>query len=222
VAQLDSVFKIYVILNLVNEKFYIGRTRRSLLVRWKEHLHDAKKRGFHFSKALNKYGSGNFYMRTIDQTSDEARAYELETFYIKVFQSHDPRYGYNSTLGGDGAGVPNAATRAKMSVMRRGSKHPLWGTHRPESVKKRLSEFHTGSSSPVYRGDLRTDEIVRLYKEGKSLRHIGAIFNADSHTISDRLKAAGIERRPNWNKSHETIHIAMAMNWRNNKSLKKP
>jgi uncharacterized protein YoaH (UPF0181 family) len=138
-----------------------------------------------------------------------------------MFKSDDSKYGYNSTPGGEGAAVVAETTREKHSKRVRGKNHPLWGKPRSQEVKDRLREFHL-ANSPVFRRDVVVEEVIAMYAEGMSLRAIGKIFDADQHTIAARLKAAGVSRRVNWNKSYETIKICQSKNWRNNKALSKP
>lgn len=42
---------------------------------------------------------------------------------------------------------------------------------------------------------LNKSELIRLYKDGLSLRDIGKRFKVSKDTIQERLKAYGIERR---------------------------
>lgn len=47
---------IYKITNLINNKCYIGKTERTILSRWKEHLQKRKTLDLPLYRALNKYG----------------------------------------------------------------------------------------------------------------------------------------------------------------------
>jgi group I intron endonuclease len=200
VVLLKIVFKIYLISNLQNEKIYIGRTRLEVRDRWKQHVWDSRKAKFYFSRAIKKHGPENFRYRILRRTESEIEARELETQYIFLSRSYDPDYGYNSTFGGEGAGIPTIETRLKQRARMIGSRHFLWGRHRSHATKLKLRKANLGVKSPVYRTDLNTQEIVRLYLENNSLRAIGKLLNADSHTISDRLEKHGIKRRPHWKK----------------------
>src|SRR5271157_3634055 len=141
-----SVFKIYLVQNKVDGKVYIGRTHRAIKIRWKEHLQEASKNRmkYYFYNALRRHGADNLNIQEIAQTEEENKARELEKIYIILFRSSDPKYGYNSTLGGDGAGVPNALTRAKLSASRQGKNHPCWGRHLSKLQKERLRKAFLG------------------------------------------------------------------------------
>ena len=94
---------IYKVENLVNNKIYIGQTRRSVDRRWYEHINYAQNHasssGLH--GAINKYGVEHFSCITLEECLD-SQLNEREAYYIKVFQSHIKDKGYNLTLGGDG------------------------------------------------------------------------------------------------------------------------
>ena len=218
----NRLFIIYAVRNKVNGKIYIGRTNRSLTVRWREHVTDARtKDKSYFHHAINKYGPESFKIKIIDHTAHEKEAYELEKKYVQMFKSDKCNHGYNSTPGGEGAGTVSDNTREGRSRRMSGSNHPLWGTHRPQEVKDRLREFHL-ANSPVYRDDVVIEEVVSFYAEGMSLRAIAKIYDVDSHTIADRLESAGVARRPRWNKSRLNMLVCQSKNWRNNKKLSKP
>jgi group I intron endonuclease len=97
---------IYKITNTVNDKVYIGQTIRSIDIRWKEHL----RHGFnpnnneynrHLYKSMRKYGKDKFSIEEIE-CCDNDLLDEREMFWIQLYDSSNPRYGYNLTLGGEG------------------------------------------------------------------------------------------------------------------------
>ena len=96
---------IYKITNKVNGKVYIGETIRSLETRWKEHIHESFKEGhgynYHLHTAIRKYGTDNFSIEMIDNCPDEER-FQLETKYIKQYDTTNPDKGYNTVVEGEG------------------------------------------------------------------------------------------------------------------------
>lgn len=90
---------IYCITNLINNKKYIGQTRFSLEHRWKQHLQDAKSgldRKFYC--AIRKYGEHSFKTEVLCCCSSLEELNEMETYYIKLFDT--VRKGYNYGYGG--------------------------------------------------------------------------------------------------------------------------
>lgn len=93
---------IYKITNQINQKAYIGKTVNSIDSRWKEHLHDYKRRNYEqrpLYSAMNKYGIENFTIELVE----EANVKDLSTREIYWIGFYDTYInGYNATLGGDG------------------------------------------------------------------------------------------------------------------------
>ena len=82
---------IYKIENNLNHKIYIGQST-NIERRWKEHCRKSKKSLI--SQAIQKYGVENFTFQIIIQTENLSELNNLETFYIKKFNSLTPN-GYN-------------------------------------------------------------------------------------------------------------------------------
>ena len=97
---------IYKAQNKINGKIYIGKTN-NLPKRIREHTRYDVHNGLMFHKAIEHYGSENFEWNVIDQTNSPQKANELETYYIKFYNSYKPN-GYNMTLGGDGGASYNS------------------------------------------------------------------------------------------------------------------
>lgn len=102
---------IYKIINDINDKIYIGQTRRDVDTRFKEHCKGAnitnKKKIQVIDYAINKYGKDNFSVSIIkylscateNQLLKELKEYEI--YYIKKYNSRNNKIGYNITKGGD-------------------------------------------------------------------------------------------------------------------------
>jgi len=82
-----------------NGKIYIGITSRNVEERW------LNGRGYsynhHFTNAINKYGWHNIRHEVIAEKLNETEAKTMEQFFIQMYKSYNPKYGYNKTLGGD-------------------------------------------------------------------------------------------------------------------------
>lgn len=90
---------VYLILNRVNGKRYVGQTVQPLKVRFNEHVR--KKDNTLISNAICKYGSENFYCGVIKICASKAELNYWEKFFIAVLKSKKT-YGYNLTDGGEG------------------------------------------------------------------------------------------------------------------------
>ncbi len=92
---------IYVIINVINDKKYIGQSN-NIPRRWSEHRSELNKNKHHntyLQASWNKYGAESFVFRVL-QYSTPDKLDQLEIAYIKHFDSY--RNGYNGTLGGEG------------------------------------------------------------------------------------------------------------------------
>lgn len=95
--------KIYIIRNDVNDKVYIGQTKRSIEKRFQEHatLTEAK-RSLVLARAIQKYGVDKFHVELLqDGFSNREDLDAAEIRYIEEYGCRAPN-GYNVTEGGLG------------------------------------------------------------------------------------------------------------------------
>jgi len=97
--------KIYKIINNVNGMIYIGKTKRDLLVRWKQHCRDSKNphKRFRLQEDILKYGPENFTIECIEEVQTEQEACEKEIYWIGKYDCRYPN-GYNVSKGGMNGG----------------------------------------------------------------------------------------------------------------------
>lgn len=97
-----NIYKIYVHINKINGKLYIGQTgRRRMKDRYGKNGIQYKKCPY-FYNAIQKYGWENFdHIVLIDNLSKEM-ANIIESELIKKYKTNNILYGYNLSLGGEG------------------------------------------------------------------------------------------------------------------------
>lgn len=90
---------IYCITNKINNNKYIGKTTRSISLRWKEHIRDSrlKRDNSPIHNAIRKYGINNFNIEEIEEVPNKILN-EREKFWISYYNT-----SYNVTIGGDGS-----------------------------------------------------------------------------------------------------------------------
>lgn len=111
---------VYLITNLLNEKYYVGQTTGTLSYRWSVHKSEARKRAkSYLHKAIARYGEANFAIRALAEASGRDELNNLEKIWVLATRASNPEFGYNLTSGGDFGGFPNETTRRKMSVAAR-------------------------------------------------------------------------------------------------------
>jgi predicted GIY-YIG superfamily endonuclease len=97
---------IYKITNKTNGKVYIGKTKRSLEARWKQHCRDAFDGRFwtkgKLQYAIQEFGADAFTVEQIDVAASNDETNEKEMYWIKHYNSIET--GYNTSPGGRNGG----------------------------------------------------------------------------------------------------------------------
>ena len=128
--------KIYIIKCIETNKHYIGQTMQEGNKRFKAHFSEARNKPKNecvkLNRAIRKYGEGKFVVRDLIAAKTLEELNELESKYIKIFNTVSN--GYNSTYGGDGCKCSDE-TRKKMSDWQKGKP-------KSEKHKKAMSEYH--------------------------------------------------------------------------------
>lgn len=107
---LCKMYIIYLCINKINQKKYIGITSRTLKKRFINHFSEAYNKNSNkyntpFKQAIRKYGKENFDIKILEQVNTLEEANMKEIYYIKFYNSYCYQKnsdGYNATLGGDG------------------------------------------------------------------------------------------------------------------------
>lgn len=90
---------IYIIKNTINNKVYIGQTKVSVEIRWKEHLRHAAYGDQVINRAMKKHGKENFFIEVLEECKIEDLD-NREIYYISNFDSTNKSKGYNVSIGG--------------------------------------------------------------------------------------------------------------------------
>ena len=84
-----------------NGKYYFGKTIH-FKERMSEHRRSAKKCKTYFARAIKKHGWENFNVEILIRDVPEEDLDNLERSYIEIYDSMNPKKGYNLTKGGEG------------------------------------------------------------------------------------------------------------------------
>ncbi|MCR6462283.1 NUMOD1 domain-containing DNA-binding protein [Bacillus paranthracis] len=95
---------IYKIENHINNKVYIGQTIHTISRRYNgtsmetiyKNMHNV-----HLKKSMKKYGLDNFSIEVLVESDSIDKLNEYEEYYINVYNSMEPDYGYNKRAGGE-------------------------------------------------------------------------------------------------------------------------
>lgn len=160
---------IYKIINLQNNKIYIGSSSNLKSRKYKHFLglKNNKHCNYHLQNSYNKYGKENFKWEIIEYIKYDENIeilknnlLEREQYYLNLYESYNPEKGYNicSIAGSRLGSEVSEKTKQKISEGNRGKivseeskkkisknhKKPFLGKHRSEEVKNKISESHRG------------------------------------------------------------------------------
>jgi group I intron endonuclease len=135
---------IYKITNKVNGKIYVGKTVRSLQIRWRGHCQNCNEgSSSSLHRSIRKYGKDSFSIEILDQGNSPAELNILEKLWIKKLQSYKSQIGYNLTFGGDGGlkipGLRKCSEETKTKISR-----ALKGKKRSKEVREKMSQTRKG------------------------------------------------------------------------------
>ena len=97
------MYSIYLIRNLVTNKVYIGQTKYSIDIRFKQHLKASKSNSQALYKSMRKHGLENFFIELLENNISINEINTKEINYISKYNSANNKFGYNMTLGGSTA-----------------------------------------------------------------------------------------------------------------------
>jgi len=194
---------IYMILNLLNRKRYIGS---AVNLRARRHDHfSALRRGIHknshLQNAFNKYGKNAFGWEVLEYIEDLEELISWEDLYLKIYwpsgllynhcptagsplgykQTEEHRRNHSKTkleLWADPEWHQNQID-ARKGKMLRGKQHPMYGKEHSIEAKRKMAIAKMGELNPNY-GEPLSDEHRRNISEGLK-RHWAQPEKAVSH-----------------------------------------
>lgn len=194
---------IYLIVNLVNGKMYVGQTIQPLKRRFNDH---AKCKTTIIGRAIRKYGRQNFRCEILKCCATKAELDAWEKFFIAVLKTKSP-YGYNLTDGGEGVSGRKCSpeTSAKIAAARRGEKNPNYGKPMPDEQRAKIAAALTGKKrTPEHCAKLSAAKIgkplpsetiakMSLAQSGKNSHNYGKPV---AHETSAKISAANRGNSP--------------------------
>lgn len=147
-------------------KIYVGITRTDTKRRWQNGY--GYRNNKYFKRAIEKYGWDNFKHEILFENLTEKEAKLMEQMYIALYNTVNPKYGYNRSLGGEGTlgyepseetnrkiskalkgRIFSKETREKISQSKKGDKNPMYGKHHSEERKEKLRKSMIGNKNPM-------------------------------------------------------------------------
>ena len=199
------MYNIYLITNLNNNKKYVGLTKFSITERFYQHT----KRGFILTEAIKKYGENKFFIELIEEVDTAGRAYELEQYYIKEYNTKVP-YGYNLTDGGDGifgwevTEEYRQECSERVKQLHKEKKVGMYGKNHSDETKRKMSLASKGKSKPWLIGRKLSPESIEKLRQ----INLGRVLSDETRKkISENHHDVNGENNPMYGKKHspETI-----------------
>lgn len=175
---------IYCIINKVNNKKYIGKSKQ-LDIRERQHFNRLEK-GNHYNNylqhAYNKYGKENFQFEILEVVSEE-KLNERECYYIKKYNTTDSHFGYNLRSGGEG-GKMAESSKQKMSIKMRGKNTILT----EEDVRRiKLCIYCLMSREEISEIFNVSQKVITQIAIGKNFEYVNEELNFSIHYLKQNL-----------------------------------
>jgi group I intron endonuclease len=156
---------IYLIRNKINDKCYIGQTRRNPEIRWAEHCKIKHTKSL-LTDAIIKYGQEAFEKSILCEISNE-ELNDRELIEIYTRNTVLPN-GYNIVVGGGANRIVHSETREKISKS-------LMGKIRSEETKRRISYSK--------RGKTHSEETkIKISESGKGKKKVNNSRKVDQYS----------------------------------------
>lgn len=148
--------QVYLLINEVNGKYYVGKTvsknlNKYLSVKRWAARHN-KNLGMPLVRAMRKHGVENFSTSVLAKVDNPAQLLELEKVWIIALDSRNPRYGYNVCAGGIGTTGLACSEERKQKIGLANKGRTPKGYVRTEEHKRQLRERMKGNRRGVGHG----------------------------------------------------------------------
>lgn len=200
----DKKYCVYVHINKINGKIYIGQTCKKPEARWNNG--EGYRGSTCFYSAINKYGWDNFDHEIIASNLTKEEADNFERLLIKTLKTQNKEHGYNIC---DGGNTQNSMQGKKLSEEHKqkireskigeknpmygvslfGKKNGMYGKHYNEEWKQKRKEMFSGDNAPMY-GKHHTEEAKKKMSESHKGKYSGenSPFYGRSHTDETKEK----------------------------------
>jgi len=201
----NNNYTVYMHINKINSKKYIGITKQKPEKRWSYGNH--YKSSPHFYRSIKKYGWDNFEHLILFNNLSETEAKNKEIELIEEYNTIDNYYGYNCTKGGDGISGYKCSEeqRKKMSERQKGYKASdetkekmritMTGREFTDEWKQKISESHLGDKNPTAKPVVQLNGNFELIKEFSCGRYAEQELDINVVNISQvclgKAKSAG-------------------------------
>ena len=156
---------VYLIVNNINNKIYVGISKQQQFRRKANHLYAARtNKKTRMAAAIRKYGEGAFSFHLIEKFATYDEALTAEIRWIATLK---PEYNVLSG-GGDGRLFPvSPETRAKLSAASKGRINGFLGRKHSEESRALMSEANLANPRQYWKGKKRPPETIERMRQAK-------------------------------------------------------
>jgi hypothetical protein len=155
--KIPKISGIYKIVNLVDNKYYVGSSYDIINKRWSQHIRKLNSKKHHndyLTNAWHLYGSNNFIFQVIE-VCDECKLQEIEQKYLNI-AILEQNNCYNLKFDAFGSGKLSEYTKQKLRDVKKGKKfseehiknikiaRAKFNPNQSEDIKQQLSVLQTG------------------------------------------------------------------------------
>lgn len=159
---------IYKIINSVNEKIYIGQTKKSIQKRWVAHKHaiNSGKGCPLLARAVNAHGEDKFSIELVEECDDD-QLNQKEKEYIEQFKCLAPN-GYNADAGGKPGGTFKGHKHTLETIARwkETMKDTLESKEYRENISRGLKAYYANPENRV-KHSVRMKEVATVTNRSK-------------------------------------------------------
>lgn len=190
----EENFVIYIHVNLINGKVYVGQTCQvPLTSRWGKdgtrYTQKNKNNKYwhkHFGPAILKYGWNNFGHYVLEDGLTKEEAVEREQFYMNKYNSLNRDFGYNLREAGP-RGRMSEEAKKRMSESTKGENHPLYGKHHSKETREKIKQALTGRKVPREQVEKMRKTLTGRKHSEKWKQHI-----KEGHAKSDKKNVVSV------------------------------
>lgn len=165
--------EIYKVINKLNSKVYIGKTTRTSLQRWAQHLSEAYNPkhaayDFYFHRALRKEGKNNFSVEVVEVVETEQELNIREKYWINYYKELlGADKVYNTAEGGNGGNTRGTGWHHTDEAKQKMREHHNYNSHknRPkhsEETKRKIGKANSGSNNGMFGRHYETSAETKL------------------------------------------------------------
>lgn len=187
----NTGWTVYVHVNKINNKRYVGITSLSTHNRWRN---GEGYKNQVFGKAILKYGWDNFDHIVLFKNLSLTEANKIEQKLISCWDTCSPSHGYNIAAGGGGISgfhfTDESRKKMSESAKTRNICYETRRKHPPisETTRQKMSKNNTGVNNPNY-GKKHSDAALKKMSDVHSKKV--ALLNSDG-SIEREFKSAKI------------------------------